>query len=127
MALPSNEQIDAAVPVGGTPSRSLTNAVLKALRAITKGDIGLGNVANTAPADLPISTATQQALNALAGEIDAIPAPPVTSVAGRTGAVTLAKADVGLGNVVNVAVVVSSDAPVDDDGRPDGTVWIQTA
>ncbi len=29
--------------------------------------------------------------------------PPVTSVAGRTGAVTLAKADVGLGNVDNVA------------------------
>lgn len=31
------------------------------------------------------------------------PAPPVTSVAGKTGAVTLAKGDVGLGNVDNTA------------------------
>jgi hypothetical protein len=30
---------------------------------LEKADVGLGNVANTAPADLPISTATQTALN----------------------------------------------------------------
>jgi hypothetical protein len=30
---------------------------------LAKGDVGLGNVANTAPADLPISTATQAALD----------------------------------------------------------------
>lgn len=32
--------------------------------SLVKGDVGLGNVANTAPADLPISTATQNALDA---------------------------------------------------------------
>lgn len=31
--------------------------------ALAKGDVGLGNVSNTAPADLPVSTATQQALD----------------------------------------------------------------
>lgn len=33
--------------------------------ALVKGDIGLGSVANLAPADLPVSTATQAALDAL--------------------------------------------------------------
>lgn len=33
MAYPTNAQIDAAVPVDGTPSRALTNAVLRALAA----------------------------------------------------------------------------------------------
>jgi hypothetical protein len=31
--------------------------------ALGKSDVGLGNVANTAPADLPVSTAAQQALD----------------------------------------------------------------
>jgi len=31
-------------------------------QSLTKSDVGLGNVANTAPADLPVSTATQSAL-----------------------------------------------------------------
>lgn len=31
--------------------------------AVTKAQVGLGNVANTAPADLPVSTATQNALD----------------------------------------------------------------
>ena len=36
---------------------------------VTKAQIGLGNVNNTADLDKPISTATQQALNALSGQI----------------------------------------------------------
>lgn len=114
---------------------------------VTKLDVGLGNVANIAPADMPVSTATQ---SALAGKPDdsaivhkagsenitgvktytaspVVPTPvnptdaankayvdanagtgggtggAVSSVAGRTGAVTLTKSDVGLANVDNTA------------------------
>lgn len=38
-----------------------------------------------------------------AGQLGNVPAAPVASVSGRTGAVTLAKADVGLGNVDNTS------------------------
>ena len=97
--------------------------------SLAKADVGLGNVDNTSDASKPISTATQTALNAKAatshnhaiGDISATgtassstylrgdgswQAPPssaVSSVAGKTGAVTLVKADVGLGNVDNTA------------------------
>lgn len=50
-----------AVPV--TSVNAKTGAVV-----LTKSDIGLGNVADLAPADLPISTETQTALN---GKLDA--------------------------------------------------------
>src|SRR5690606_15428694 len=92
---------------------------------LAKADVGLGNVDNTSDANKPISTATQNALNAKAGtavattsanglmssadktKLNGIAAGAqvntVTSVAGRTGAVTLAKGDVGLGNVDNTS------------------------
>jgi len=38
--------------------------VAKGALGLAKGDVGLGNVSNTAPADLPVSTATQTALDA---------------------------------------------------------------
>lgn len=41
------------------------------------------------------------------------PSAPVTSVAGKTGAVTLAKTDVGLGSVTNDAQLKSSDKDID--------------
>jgi hypothetical protein len=41
-------------------------AIIGAGTASTKSDVGLGNVANTAPADLPVSTAAQAALDAKA-------------------------------------------------------------
>lgn len=31
----------------------------------------------------------------------------------------------GLGTPLQPTIVVSANAPTDDDGRPDGTVWIQ--
>jgi hypothetical protein len=40
--------------------------------ALTKGDLGLGNVDNTSDSDKPVSTATQTALN---GKQDALPTP----------------------------------------------------
>jgi hypothetical protein len=92
---------------------------------LTKGDVGLGNVDNTSDANKPISAATQTALNAkvdkvagkglstedyttaekskLAGVAAGAQVNTVTSVAGKTGAVTLVKGDVGLGNVDNTS------------------------
>lgn len=40
---------------------------------ITKADVGLNNVANIAPADLPISTATQNALNSKQANLGYVP------------------------------------------------------
>lgn len=39
---------------------------------VTKAQVGLGNVSNLAPADLPVSTATQSALNAKANASDTV-------------------------------------------------------
>lgn len=44
-------------------SRTVNGYSLSSNVSLTKSDIGLSNVANLAPADLPISTATQTALN----------------------------------------------------------------
>ena len=86
---------------------------------LVKGDVGLGSVDNTADADKPVSTAAATALagkqatlvsgtnlrtvngQTLLGSSDITVTGAVASVAGRTGAVVLAKADVGLANVDN--------------------------
>ena len=31
----------------------------------------------------------------------------------------------GLGSELQPTIIVSPNAPVDDDGRPDGTIWMQ--
>lgn len=59
--------------------------------SVTKSQVGLGNVAN----ERQYSSANP-------------PPYPVTSVAGKTGAVTLGKSDVGLGNVGNFKAVSTS-------------------
>lgn len=82
---------------------------------LAAADLGLGNVTNTSDANKPISTATQAALNlkATTANLSAVatsgsytdlankPIIPVTSVAGRTGAIVLTKSDVDLINVDN--------------------------
>jgi hypothetical protein len=90
---------------------------------LAKADVGLSNVDNTSDADKPVSTAqaaadtavqsfavqranhtgTQTASTISDFTTAAATAAPVQSVAGRTGAVTLAKADVGLENVDNTS------------------------
>lgn len=91
---------------------------------LSKSDVGLANVDNTADADKPVSSAQSTAISAKytkpasgipssdfasavqtsLGKADtALQSAPVTSVAGRTGAVTLGKSDVGLGNVDNTS------------------------
>lgn len=89
---------------------------------ITKAILSLGNVDNTSDVNKPVSTAQVAADSAvqafsiqranhtgtqLAATISnfnaaASAAAPVQSVAGKTGVVTLVKADVSLGNVVNL-------------------------
>lgn len=91
---------------------------------LNKTDVGLSNVTNTADADKPVSAAQATAIGAkYAKPSDGIPktdlasgvqtslgkadtalqSAPVTSVAGKTGTVSLAKGDVGLGNVDNTS------------------------
>lgn len=62
---------------------------------VTATMVGLGNVNNTSDLNKPVSTATATAIAAASGA--------VSSVAGRTGAVTLTKTDVGLASVDNTA------------------------
>lgn len=71
---------------------------------LDKGDVGLGNVDNTADADKPVSTAQQAALDK---KVD-----KTTTVNGHalSGNVTVTKADVGLGNVDNTADSVKNVA-----------------
>ena len=82
-----------------------------------KMEVGLGQVDNTSDINKPTSLATSQAiidavaLHELAADphsvytttAEAALAAPVQSVAGRTGAVVLTSADVGLSNVANIA------------------------
>lgn len=84
--------------------------------ATTKTQVGLGSVENypvATQAEAQTGTANNrymtpqrvaQAIATLA------PAAPVSSVAGRTGAVTLTKSDVGLGNVENYPVATQAEA-----------------
>jgi hypothetical protein len=77
----------------------------------SKSEIGLGNVDNTSDANKPVSTAVQNELNLKANTLDlsdvattgsyndlsdkpTIPTVPVQSVSGKTGDVTLVKADI---------------------------------
>jgi hypothetical protein len=91
---------------------------------LDKNDVGLANVDNTSDLDKPISTATNTALSGKQGTLTAGDnitidgnnrisstggTAGVTSVNSRTGAVTLAKSDVGLNNVDNTSDV---DKPV---------------
>ena len=80
--------------------------VTRLFNSINKTTIGLGNVANTAPSDLPISTATQQALNNINRTSLSIfnvanTAPSYFATAASVNAIT--PASLGLGNVANTA------------------------
>ena len=107
-----------AAPVQSVAGR--TGAVV-----LTAADVGLGNVANLAPADLPLSTAAIAALALKRNTADKIAVTELTgltaaintqistagvaSVNTRTGAVVLTAADVGLSNVANL---VPANLPV---------------
>lgn len=128
---------DAHIPVSqasGTSGTLVTGKVTlaQAIDAVpprahthVPSQVGLGNVANLAPADMPVSNATATALAAaISGhladadphdqyttEAEAAAAAPVQSVAGRTGDVTLTSADVNLALIPNIA---PADWPISD-------------
>ena len=52
-----------SLTLGGTVAPATNPNFQGSVAGVTKDMVGLGNVANFAPADLPVSTATQQALN----------------------------------------------------------------
>lgn len=69
---------------------------------VTKADVGLGDVDNTSDADKPVSTAQQEAIDSVSGEID-------THVADTSNPHIVTKAQVGLANVDNTSDV---DKPI---------------
>ena len=73
--LPDGTQYDLQDAVG---NYATTTYVDNAVAGITKGTIGLGNVDNTSDMNKPISTATQNALNATNGNV----ATNTTAIAG---------------------------------------------
>jgi hypothetical protein len=108
----------------------------------TPSEVGLGNVDNTADKDKPISTAVQNALDGKANisvatsstdglmsksdkaKLDSIEAGSnVESVNGKTGAVTLNKADIGLGNVDNTADKDKSVKYATSAGSANAVAW----
>ena len=101
--LTSSQVLGKSVPTGtivGTSdsqtltNKTLTSPVINTPTGITKSDVGLGNVNNTADADKPVSTATQTGLDAKA---------PLASPT-FTGTVSgITKSMVGLGNVDNTS------------------------
>ena len=88
-----------------------TFAQTKTLLGLTKSDVGLGNVDNTADTAKPISTATQTALDlklSIASAIGTYPAKAGTETISAVWTFTaqpsgIVKASVGLGNVDNTA------------------------
>jgi hypothetical protein len=92
----TNARAAAAAPVQSVAGRS--GAV-----TLTKSDVGLSNVPNTDATARSSHTGTQTVSTISDFATEAAKYGPVASVAGRTGTVTLAKADVGLGNVDNTA------------------------
>lgn len=96
------EEIASLAATGGVTSVNGRQGAV----VLNSGDVGLGNVDNTADADKPISTAQQAALNA---KVD-----KTTTINGHalSGNVTIEKGDVGLGNVTNDAQVKRSEMGV---------------
>ena len=111
--------------------QELVQSVAPRAHSHTPADIGLGNVNNTSDANKPVSGPTATAIaNALQTHVNATNpheqyattaqvtqivtaqaggSAPVQSVNGKQGAVTITKADIGLGNVANLA---PADMPV---------------
>jgi hypothetical protein len=79
---------------------SRTAAQLKVDLGLAAADVGLGNVANLAPANLPVSTAAQAALDLKA---------PLANPAFTGTPTGITKAHIGLGDVANLA---PADLPV---------------
>lgn len=118
--------INAATAIGTAAQADIDGhqALTSNPHAVTKSQIGLGNVSNLAPADLPVSTATQSALNlkapldspALTGLPTGPTAPPLTSTtqlattAYAAAAVGLVQADADEAAAAAAAAQAAADA-----------------
>lgn len=138
LADPARPHITLAQAAGAAPVQSVAGRSGNV--TLTSADVGLGNVANLAPADLPLSDAAAAALaskmdvgasistSQVAGLSAAIAAGvtsgAVTAVNGHTGNVTLSKADVGLANVANLA---PADMPVSTATTTALAPWIRVS
>ncbi|RWZ78195.1 MAG: hypothetical protein EOT05_00275 [Candidatus Microsaccharimonas sossegonensis] len=104
----------ARLPTPGSDNGTWGTILNGFLSAAHKAD---GTIADGVVPLTSLTTAVQTSL----GKADtALQAAPVTSVSGKTGAVTLVKADVGLGNVDNTADVnkpVSTSQQAGLDGK----------
>lgn len=99
---------DTIVLLGATQTltaKTLTSPSITTPTGLVKGDVGLGNVDNTADTAKPVSTAQQTALDLKSNLASptftgTVTIPTGASITAPTG---LVKGDVGLGNVDNVA------------------------
>lgn len=84
-------------------TRTVAGKPLSANITLDKIDVNLSNVDNTSDVNKPVSTAQQTALNLKANSSDVVP--NTRTVAGKalSSNITLAKGDVGLGNVDNTS------------------------
>jgi len=101
-------------PAGGIPETSLATAFREAIASIRTTAEGAQTAATNAQTTangkftMPVNGLTtanlaQSVIDSLNRANSALQSAPVTSVAGKTGAVTLAKGDVGLGQVDNTS------------------------
>ena len=89
-----------------------TIAIVGAIDIYVDAPTRISNDYYTKPADgIPKSDLAQDVQASLGKADTALQSAPVTSVAGKTGAVTLAKGDVGLSNVDNVQQYSASNPP----------------
>ena len=113
-------QIDAKAPLASPTFTGTvtipTGASITAPTGLVKGDVGLGNVDNTADTAKPVSTAQQTALDLKANLASptftgTVTIPTGASITAPTG---LVKGDVGLGNVDNTS---DANKPVSTAGQ----------
>ena len=107
---------DTSILVTTSGTQTLTNKTITTPAGLVKGDVGLGNVDNTADTAKPVSTAGQTALDLKANLASptftgTVTIPTGASITAPTG---LVKGDVGLGNVDNTS---DANKPVSTAGQ----------
>lgn len=82
-ALGSEKEVATVSDVQTLTNKTLSSPHITTPTGITKSDVGLGNVNNTADADKPISTAAQTAIDDLQDQLDSFEALPIGGAIGQ--------------------------------------------